>query len=583
MVNYTPSNIAGIAELIGSTFAIAEAIIDWIFMLRVYNLYNRPIIKYSWITLFVLLDAIPRIVAIAMYQTSTSATGLCLLSLPTTARIVKAALNTAFIGVVAVYFIYVMFGMISGAVGGVEVFESLTITSTAFGVILCIVRTVIYIPYILGTFGPVYTGTLIPIEMCLLPPLCFFSIAFGAKLKLRGSSERTKGTTLSAVKEKNSVPIPVQLNPVDARIQEYRKQKYLKIIIEDFPEICYTINQNVNMINNTLEIINETDLVENSDTGILYDTLREQYGVLLICKNKVDRWLALVTKTEDEDTARQQDILKKLIDTKMELGLLENVQNILDRVQIADESDDSNDFEDLDDYKPTETVQPTKAISPKKTHIYTMKSKGLEPVFKQRNSFVPIELEETTEEIVNPELKEYFDKAPVIEYGQDLEYWSQKPTFHQISSNAILQSHRFMGSSDDKELPQETIEQLTKRAVFLEPAPLPDIRECGARLKNGSTCKRKDLKKCPFHGPIIPRDKEGYALDPSQEIKKETIPEWKKAIEREIEAERPDPNTVRLSKKKDSKHNIRQVLKKRTSEPDMIEKYKRQDKSVFRW
>lgn len=166
-------------------------------MLRVYNLYNRPIIKYLWIALFVLLDAIPRIVAVAMYQTTISNTGLCLLSLPTTARIVKAALNTAFIGVVAVYFVYVMFGMISGAVGGVEVFESLTVTSTGFGLVLCVVRTVIYIPYILGTFGPVYTGTLIPIEMCLLPPLCFFSIVFGAKLKLRGSSDKSRGTTLS--------------------------------------------------------------------------------------------------------------------------------------------------------------------------------------------------------------------------------------------------------------------------------------------------------------------------------------------------------------------------------------------------
>ncbi|KAJ3273352.1 hypothetical protein HDV01_004569 [Terramyces sp. JEL0728] len=243
MVNYTPSNIAGIAELIvgilnalaivpyylrnritwiplsecyhyqcdqhwrewnyislryvGTTFAIAEAIIDWIFMLRVYNLHKKPVIQYTWIGLFVCLDAIPRIVAIAMYQTTTSSTGLCLLSLPTTARIVKAALNTAFIGIVAIYFVYVMYGMISGAVGGIEVYESLTITSAGFGLVLCIVRTVIYIPYILSTFGPVYTGTLIPIEMCLLPPLCFFSIAFGAKLRVRGSSDKT-GTKLSS-------------------------------------------------------------------------------------------------------------------------------------------------------------------------------------------------------------------------------------------------------------------------------------------------------------------------------------------------------------------------------------------------
>ncbi|KAJ3313340.1 hypothetical protein HDV04_002146 [Boothiomyces sp. JEL0838] len=389
------------------------------------------------------------------------------------------------------------------------------------------------------------------------------------------------------VNERNSIPIPVQLNPVDARIQEYRKQKYLKIVIEEYPELCSTLNRDLNMLNNTLELVGDTDLIENSETRILFDSLREQYGVLLICKNKVDRWLSLVTKAEDEDTARQQEILKRLIDTKMELGILETVQNLLDRVEIVGDSDDSDGFEDLDDYEPTAKVpkaETSKPVpSPKKSLVFTKKSTGLQPVFIKTNQTSPLEDEVEQPEIINPELKEYFEKAPIVEYGQDLEYWSQKPTFHQISSNAVLQSHRFMGASDDKELPLETIEQLTKRPVYLEPAPQPEIQECGAKLKNGNRCKRKDLKKCPFHGPIIPRDELGNALDPTQEVVKETVPEWKKAIEREKETDRSDPNTIRLSKKKSSKHNIRQVLKKTSSGPDLMDQYKRRDKSVFRW
>ncbi|KAJ3273353.1 hypothetical protein HDV01_004570 [Terramyces sp. JEL0728] len=386
------------------------------------------------------------------------------------------------------------------------------------------------------------------------------------------------------IKEKNAVPIPIQLNPVDSRIKEYRKQKYLTIIIEEFPELCATIQQTINMLNHTLEIVNETDLVETAETRILFDTLREQYSVLLICKNKVDRWLALVTKTEDEDVARQQAALKRLLDAKMELGLLEQVQNILDRVEIQDDSDDSGEFEDLDDYEPTKEEQVSnEKDSHKKANVYTKRTTGLQPVFKQQETVPSVEIDDIEPSEVDPALQEYFEKAPIVEYGQDLEYWSQKPTFHQISSNAILQSHRFMGASDDKELPQETIEQLTKRSVYLEPAAVPEIRECGAKLKNGSRCKRKDLKRCPFHGPIIPRDAEGNATDPSQETLKKSTPEWKRIIEKEIQNERTEPNSVRLSKKKSSKHNIKQVLKKSSGGTDMVEKYKRMDKSVFRW
>lgn len=41
----------------------------------------------------------------------------------------------------------------------------------------------------------------------------------------------------------------------------------------------------------------------------------------------------------------------------------------------------------------------------------------------------------------------------------------------------------------------------------------PSVHQCRALLPSGRLCPRKDLKKCPFHGEIIPRDIEGLPID----------------------------------------------------------------------
>ena len=46
-------------------------------------------------------------------------------------------------------------------------------------------------------------------------------------------------------------------------------------------------------------------------------------------------------------------------------------------------------------------------------------------------------------------------------------------------------------------------------------APIEQMDEdqCKAALPSGRLCPRRDKVKCPFHGPIIPRDAEGLPLD----------------------------------------------------------------------
>lgn len=40
-----------------------------------------------------------------------------------------------------------------------------------------------------------------------------------------------------------------------------------------------------------------------------------------------------------------------------------------------------------------------------------------------------------------------------------------------------------------------------------------DDDQCKAPLPSGRLCPRRDKVKCPFHGPIVPRDSEGAPLD----------------------------------------------------------------------
>ncbi|KAJ3270532.1 hypothetical protein HDV01_007735 [Terramyces sp. JEL0728] len=185
VVNLQPVTECYLWYFQGISFNTAETVVDWIFLIRVYKLEQKWWMKAIWQVLFWGLDVIPRVVSIAMYSTSVSNTGLCLLSLPSTARLTKSVMNTVFVGIVGIYFVYMMVSSIGRTSFNDtrQKLESLTITSSMFGILLCVIRTVTYIPYILNTFGPVWTGVLIPIEMSLLPPILFLSIVYGSKMK----------------------------------------------------------------------------------------------------------------------------------------------------------------------------------------------------------------------------------------------------------------------------------------------------------------------------------------------------------------------------------------------------------------
>ncbi|KAJ3318048.1 hypothetical protein HDV06_000860 [Boothiomyces sp. JEL0866] len=183
-------------NLQGYTKNLAEVWIDWIFTLRVYYLERNKFVQFFWIGMYTALDVIPRIVSLAMYQDTMHSNGICTLLDPNGPRIIKTVMNTVYIGIVGCYFIYRMIQVIRG-VGTSQQLESLTVTSGMYAIMLCLTRTVFYIPYILNTWPPI-TGILVPIQLCILPPLCFLNIIYGAKLKIRSTlTNKSRSRTTS--------------------------------------------------------------------------------------------------------------------------------------------------------------------------------------------------------------------------------------------------------------------------------------------------------------------------------------------------------------------------------------------------
>lgn len=172
----------------GTMFAVAEAINDAFFVLRVCNI-DRSWRRYIWLILYIGMDIIPRIVAVANYIPNQTG-NKCALILPTVPRLVKVILNTLFVGFLAIYFLYTMAVQLKNTseknkerVGVKTKLASITVTSTLLALAMCIVRSVLYIPYTLNSW-PEYTGILIPLEMIVLSPLLFCSVVYGTDLKV---------------------------------------------------------------------------------------------------------------------------------------------------------------------------------------------------------------------------------------------------------------------------------------------------------------------------------------------------------------------------------------------------------------
>ncbi|XP_072252394.1 UV-stimulated scaffold protein A isoform X2 [Leuresthes tenuis] len=101
-------------------------------------------------------------------------------------------------------------------------------------------------------------------------------------------------------------------------------------------------------------------------------------------------------------------------------------------------------------------------------------------------------------------------EAPVVPFGLDLYYWGQEqPNAGKITKSASLHQFWVPTEVEEEVENQELLAESRSRYISFPGSFVPISHYCRAPLGNGSLCQRQDRFKCPFHGRIIPRDREG--------------------------------------------------------------------------
>ncbi|XP_038131995.1 UV-stimulated scaffold protein A isoform X2 [Cyprinodon tularosa] len=101
-------------------------------------------------------------------------------------------------------------------------------------------------------------------------------------------------------------------------------------------------------------------------------------------------------------------------------------------------------------------------------------------------------------------------EVPVVPFGLDLYYWGQEqPNAGKIIKSASQHQFWVPAEVEEEVESQELLAQSRSRYISFPGKFVPVSHFCRAPLGNGALCQRQDRLKCPFHGPIVPRDSEG--------------------------------------------------------------------------
>ncbi|KAI5061978.1 hypothetical protein GOP47_0022517 [Adiantum capillus-veneris] len=102
------------------------------------------------------------------------------------------------------------------------------------------------------------------------------------------------------------------------------------------------------------------------------------------------------------------------------------------------------------------------------------------------------------------------EEAPVLPWGSYLDRWGSEHVVPVNQRGLLLESH--WGRVDfDALLPADKVVEMNMRASYYTSAKT-EIPPCLAPLKKGGLCQRRDLRVCPLHGPVVPRDSTGNPL-----------------------------------------------------------------------
>ncbi|MBA0611095.1 hypothetical protein Godav_011804 [Gossypium davidsonii] len=280
---------------------------------------------------------------------------------------------------------------------------------------------------------------------------------------------------------------------------------------------------------------------ENSDNKVVFDALRELYK-LLVTKHlvSVQEWISLLVRVEVADNRSRDSMLKELIDIRNSLMSVkkdcEESGCTLPKTVNKNEEEEE-DFWEEGNFGLTENGSTTEPEKRREVHSSNIekKSKSVEDrnskkSNKQSGNLAKVsascKLKAKDKECSSSKGKEcsgseksvrseLLAEAPVLRWGSFMDNWGSVSNKDTLLNQKGLEFDNHWGRVDyDAVIPAEKIAELNLQAIVYE-ENLGEIQPCRAPLKKGGLCQRRDLKICPFHGPIIPRDDAGNQINQS--------------------------------------------------------------------
>ncbi|KAH7863090.1 hypothetical protein Vadar_013199 [Vaccinium darrowii] len=315
------------------------------------------------------------------------------------------------------------------------------------------------------------------------------------------------GECLDIVTAKNDT-MPVDLIFDDEEMEEFRSSELRQI---------------------RLDSLKQGDKVEEtSDNKVVFDALRELYK-LLVTKHlvSVQEWISVLTRVEVTDNRFRDSMLKELIDTRNHLKLVKNKCEesgcSLPNIRNHEEEEDIWEEGTIESFENRTSILNNKSDDSMIASTSSgVKKKAPKSRIKETDDHEKLDCEGTGTDS-SPSRNKLLSKAPLMNWGTFLDNWGSKRDVLANQRGLELEGH--WGRIDyDAVIPAEKIAELNVQATLYKEDPV-EIQPCRAPLSKGGLCQRKDLRVCPFHGPVIPRDNDGKPIAQTTLINEEITPE----------------------------------------------------------
>lgn len=267
---------------------------------------------------------------------------------------------------------------------------------------------------------------------------------------------------------------------------------------------------------------------EDSDNKVVFDALRELYK-LLLTKHMVtvQEWISVLIRVEVADNRFRDSVLKEFIDIrnciktvkkKCEESVCALVNTINHNEEDIWEEGTIASFDNGNSDPPIEQTANSSILSPREDAVKEASEcskKGSQKRNKASKGNEKIVCE-SSGTASDPLKNKLLAEAPVMQWGSFLDNWGSNRDFLANQRGLELEGH--WGRVDyDAVIPAEKIAELNVQATLYKEEPI-EIQQCRAPLKKGGFCQRRDLKVCPFHGPIVPRDDQGKPINENESM-----------------------------------------------------------------